>query len=350
MNREDFRRVKRHIISWGTGTALTPAPRVGTVATIAISDREHLAAVFESGLAGPGTVVLAPGEHDDLAGVVGYGGSLAEIGADLSIGDDFYLQTQDYASSAFMSVLGPTLIQVTDGDDFSSFLTDVDRALVEGVFPDFAIAPSVFIADLPALGAGPGSDGPGLRLYVNPQGVISTSPNGSPLGKVGAPLAELIEAWERINAASLLPCGVCLGAVVPDADRVPALASRPFVGRYLTAVDALRMMTANEIGGVRVSGFGGRLTPGLTVEGDARDLLDPTAPAVLWNADHAYVFQPGGRMFAVDQVSAKAVECLLVAGPAAADFVPPRVIAKVERFFTERGVPLVDNSVALGVR
>lgn len=350
MNREDFRRVKRHIISWGTGTALTTAHGNGTVATIALADRDHLAAVVESGLTGPGTVVLAPGEHDDLAGVVGYGGSLAEPGADLSIGDDFYLQTQDYASSAFMSVLGPTLIRITDGDDFSAFLTDVDRARADGVFPDFAIAPSVFIADLPALGAGPGSDGPGLRLHVNAQGVISTSPNGSPLGALGASFAELVDAWERINTASSLPCGVCLAAAVPDSERTPALVSRPFVGRYLTAVDALRMMTANEMGGVRVSGFGGRLTPGLTVEDDARDLLDPTAPAVLWNTDHAYVFQPGGRMFAVDQVSAQAVECLLVAGSAAADYVAPGVIANVERFFGERGIPLADSSVAHGAR
>jgi hypothetical protein len=152
MNRSEFRRVKQHIMSWGTGTDRLGVPDDGTVATIALTDRLHLAGVVGSGLTGPDTVILAPGEHDDKAGVVGYGGSLAEPGVDFSVGDDFFLQTQDYASSAFMSVLGPTLIRITDGDDFVTFLTDVDCALAEGLFPDFAIAPSVFIADLPALG------------------------------------------------------------------------------------------------------------------------------------------------------------------------------------------------------
>jgi hypothetical protein len=167
---------------------------------------------------------------------------------------------------------------------------------------------------------------------------------------VGATFAELVGSWERINAASPAPCGVCLGLAVPDSERAAALLSRPFVGRYLTAVDALRMMTANEVTGVRVSGFGGRLTPGLPLEDDARDLLDQTAPVVLWNSDQAYVFEPGGRVFAVDRVSAQTVECLQVAGAAAVEYVPPAAIASVERFFTERGVLLSGTQAAIGDR
>ncbi|MFI5758058.1 daptide biosynthesis RiPP recognition protein [Streptomyces sp. NPDC051569] len=357
MDRSERRRIKQHIMSWGTGTHRPAATPGGAAATIALADREHLAAVIGSGLTGPGTVVLAPGDDDAASGVVGYDGFLAEPGADFSIGDDFYLQTQDYASSAFMSVLGPTLIRITDRDDFALFLADADRAVAEGVFPDFAVAPSVCVADAPALGAGRGIDGAGLRLHVDADGTVSTSPSGSPLGTVGTPFAELAGAWERINAAGDLPCGVCLGAAVPESERVTALLARPYTGRYLTAVDALRTMTVNDVAGVRVSGFGDRITPGLTaapVAGAyAADLLDPALPVVLWNDERAYVFEPtAGRVFTVDRVSARAVESLLVTGSAsaAAGYVPAAAVAKVERFFAGRGVSLAGERITAGAR
>ncbi|MFI5493508.1 daptide biosynthesis RiPP recognition protein [Actinoplanes sp. NPDC051859] len=352
MDRTRLRLVKRHIMSWGTGTSQPVSVPAGTVATIALADRTHLQAVLESGIAGADTVILAPGADDEATGVVGYAGSLSEPGADLAVGDDFFLQIQDYASSRFMSVLGPTLLRITCGDDLDAFLADADTAFTSGVFPDFAITPPVRITDLPALGAGPAEGGPMLRLYVGPDGGISTSPGGVPLAQVGAPLDEIVAAWEQANAASDAPCAVSLGAVVPEEERSAALLSRPFIGRYLVALEALRMMTANEVTGVRVSGFGGRLNPDLGVRTDACDFRDPQLPMVLWTDDQAYVYDTAGRVFAMDRQSAMAVECLIASGDSdiAAEFVPPAALTRVGGFLTDRGVRLGTTEAEHGVR
>jgi hypothetical protein len=338
-------------MSWGTGdTAPGGTGPAGAAMTISLADRAHLDDVIGTGLAGEGTVILAPGGHDPARGVVGVEGVLDEPGSEFSIDYDFFLQTQDYASSQFMAVLGPTLIRIQDGDDFESFLADLDHAYAAGVFPEFATAPAVRIADVPALGATTALDGPALRLHVDRHGAISTSPAGAPLGSLGAAFPELVSAWERANAASDLPCAVCLGRTVPEARRTEGLLRRPFAGRYLAALGALRTMTVNEIGGLRVSGFGGRLGDELAdADGDAEagvDLVDAALPVLMWSDERGYLYEPDrGRVFAVDHAAARAVESLLATGSpeAAARYASPSAVDRVGRYFAEAGVSLTST-------
>ncbi|MEU2288656.1 daptide biosynthesis RiPP recognition protein [Streptomyces sp. NPDC013178] len=336
------RRAKDHIMSWGAGGRRPASVPEGSVATIVLADARHLDAVTASGLTGPGTLVFVPGTGEASGNTIPYGGSLADPGADFALGEDFYLQTQDYASSAYMSVLGPTLIRVFGLEDFSAFVADADRALHEGVFPEFLITPAVLLADTAALGGPRDGDGPALRLYVDAEGRVSTSPSGSPLGTVGDDLASLLTRYEHVNAASEAPCAVSLGGAVPEEARTAALQTRPFLGRYLAAVRTLRALTAQDVGGLKVSGFGHRLTNSAT--GDA-DLRDPALPLVLWNTEQAYVVA-GGRVFAVDHAFAAAVERLLTdtadstgANDATAPL-PVHVRDQVRAFFTDRGLPL----------
>ncbi|MET9610531.1 daptide biosynthesis RiPP recognition protein [Streptomyces sp. NPDC006512] len=350
METQARRRAKEHIMSWGSGGARPAGVPTGSVATIVLADRAHLAALTASGLVGPGTLVFAPGsaDGDEAAQVVGYEGSLAEPGADFALGEDFYLQTQDYASSAYMSVLGPTLVRVFGTEDFAAFCADADRAFAQGVFPEFLITPSVVIADLAALGAAGQEDGPGLRLYVGPDGSVSTSPGGTPLGTVGETPEVLATRFEHVNAASEVPCAVSLGAVVPEEARTAALQVRPFLARYLAAVRALRTLTAQDIGGLKVSGFGARLTPGLSAAGHESDLLDAGLPLVLFTPDQAYAVH-SGRVFTIGHTTARALEALLAAQDAAEDFAAPAVLDRVRTFFADRGIRL-DARIPAGVR
>ncbi|MFU8872173.1 daptide biosynthesis RiPP recognition protein [Micromonospora sp. SL4-19] len=354
MDRAELRRVKQNIMSWGTGNQPPSSWPAEAAATISLADRTHLADVIGTGLAGDGTIILATGDHDASRGVVGIDGSLAEPGTELSVDSDFFLQTQDYASSRFMSILGPTLIRIGDlDDDFEAFLADVDQAVSEGVFPEFAIAPAVRIADVPALGAASPLDGPGLRLHVDRDGAISTAPGGSALGHLGTGLADLVAAWEKANAASELPCAVCLGAVLPEAERTARLGERPSVARYFTALDALRTLTVNDIAGLRVSGFGGRITAGLADDDPAEDVVDPTLPLLMWTADRGYVYEPDRRrVFTVDHTAAQAVECLLATGSPelAARHLPGSTVTQVNEFFTGAGVALTPAQPKVGAR
>lgn len=342
MDRDELRRVKQHLMSWGTGDEPPGTEVIDGAATIVVTDPEHVAPLVESDLVGTGTVVLAPDAYDSaIPGVVGYDGTLDEAGGEASLGDDFFLQTQDYATSEFMSILGPTLVRIDGQEDFDLFLADADRAAEEGVFPEFAIAPALRLADVPALGNGLGIDGPDLRLYVDPDGQISTSTGGSGLGRVGDSLTTLRTAWDRANEDDSTSCSICLGRNVPEPARASALRERPWLGRYLTALEALRTLTLNNITDIRVSGFGGRITKGLAEEGHDFDLRSHRSPVVMWNQERGYVYDPAVRkVFLLEHVAASAAEILVTTGSrdVADQYAPAEPLDQVEDFLTRSGV------------
>ncbi|MFB4267926.1 daptide biosynthesis RiPP recognition protein [Nonomuraea sp. GTA35] len=341
---------KRLLMQWATGQAGTAAlPE--EVSAIVLENSDHLTTVIESGLAGPDTVIFVPDGPGDASGpvVVPYEGSLSEPGAEMSLSESFFLQTQDYATSEYMSVIGPTAIRVFGEEDFELYLSDADRALAEGHFAEFLIHPTVRLADAPALGAGPGPaagpghDGPRLRLYAGPDGGLSTSPTGLPLGKVGDDLAVLTAAWHRVNAGSDHPCAVCLGAAVPEEPRAAELAARPWLGRYLAALAAIRDLTLRGASGVRVSGFGGRLATALEPVAAPADLTRPDLPLLLWTDDAAYVHQPWpARTFEVEHRAGELAEALLACGSieAAAEYADPAGLRTVTDYFAKAGVRL----------
>ncbi|MFI0819799.1 daptide biosynthesis RiPP recognition protein [Streptomyces sp. NPDC021098] len=333
------RRAKQHIMSWGSGHARPDGFPAGQAATVVLADRAHLDDAVSSGVIGGSTVAFAPGTGDGP--IVGYDGALDEPGTEFALGHDFYLQTQDYATSAYMTVLGPTIVRLFTSEDFAACLRDADRALEEGVFPEFLITPSVLLADTSGLGGGPGGDGPLTRLYADRAGNWSTSPRGAVLGTMGDSLDTLTARYDEINAASPAPCAVALAAVISDPDRSAALRERPYLRRYLAAVRALRSVIARGAHGPKVSGFGVRLVPGLALEGP--DIRDAEAPLVMFTEEEAYVFA-AGRLFSVSRDVAGAVECLL-AGEADPD--SAERLSQVRDYFTQQGVSLPEPVVAV---
>lgn len=339
-------RTKRQLMQWATGQAWTsPDALPEKVSTIVLENSDHLTDVVESGLTGQDTVIFVPDGPGDATGpaIVAYEGSLREAGAEMSLSEAFFLQTQDYGTSEYMSVIGPTAIRVFGEEDFELYLADADRAAAEGVFAEFLTHPTVRIADLPALGAGPGLDGPRLRLHARPDGELSTSPTGLPLGKVGDDLSLLSAAWTRINAAGAHPCAVCLGEAVPEETRAAALAARPWLGRYLTVLAGIRDLRLRGASDVRASGFGGRLSPALEAVTAPADLTDPDLPVLLWTDDAAYVHQPWpSRTFEVEHRAGRLAEALLVCGSieAAAAYDDPAGLNAVAEFFSRSEVRL----------
>ncbi|MDW8810583.1 hypothetical protein P1P68_38755 [Streptomyces scabiei] len=314
--------------------------------TVVLENREHLAAVLRSGVVGADTLVLVPGTPGeepaaDGRRVVGYEGSLAGAGGEFSPGAGFYLQIQGYGISEYMSVAGPTLVRIADDTDFDVFLADADRALLDGTFPDFLTHPAIQLADLPGLGADrTPAAGPRHRLYVDADGAVSTAPGGTRLGTAGDGPDLLDAQWQRLNSGAGTTCGVCLGAAVDPGRRETALAARPWLGRYLAALGAIRSLRARGVDGdIRVSGFGGRITETLAAGADA-DLRDPDAPLLLWTDQDVYVHAPApGRTFSVERTAATPVEALLACGSAeaAAEYADPEHTVRIERFLARAG-------------
>lgn len=352
----DRRMIKRALMTWGTGRDHIggPPPATGTAVAV-LETADTLPAVLAAGLVGATGTVFVGGTDDAGPGsrapgrprVVGYRGSAAEPGEELSVGDDFFLQIQDYATSEYMSLLGPTLIRLCAPQDLEALLADADRARGTGEFAAFATNPAVQFADRSAYAGDPTAvDGPSLRLWVDADGAVSTSPDGALLGDVSDGPAAIAAAWREINRASARPCAVSLGRAVPEAVRVAALAVRPWLPDYLAALEALKDLHARGHHDVQVSGFGGRRSPALAgvdgPEGPAGG-----APVLLWTDRDSFLVEPrAGRSFRIDPATADAVESLVALGSieAAAAVVDPDRLRAVAASFAGVGVRLVRRS------
>ncbi|MFD6421999.1 daptide biosynthesis RiPP recognition protein [Streptomyces sp. NPDC060198] len=374
-----------HLRSWVTGRRLLGDTPGGGTATVVLEDAAHLPALLASDVVGPRSLVLVPrgdadfaepggtrdtgetpGEgdgstHGSGAVVVGFEGSLSEPGGDASIGGALFLQVQDYGTSPYMSLLGTTLVRVAGEADFEAFLADADRARLEGEFAAFAVSPAVQLADLPALGSGESGDGPGTRLWVAADGGVSVSPQGARLGTVGDSAAALDARWAELTAEDATGAPLSLTTAVPEGVRAAQTAERPWLARYMAALDVLRDLHVHGVTDVRVSGFGGRLVPSLESVDGPRDADDPRAPFLAWTPEAAYVRVPGhDRTFRLGRPAAGVAERLLVHGSPASALEHARAeaggdapaplteaaVTAVLAFFTERGVPLLPGAAS----
>lgn len=354
----DMRVVKRSLMSWGTGLDFTGRHSVGGASVVVVEDADHVGELLASDLVRSDSVVLVPAGgadiHEPVCRTFSYEGSLTEPGVEMSIGDDFYLEIQDHATSQYMSLLGPTLIRIVGGEDFATYLDDADAARTSGTFREFATHPAVQFADQSALGAGPGDDGPALRLFVARDGHISTSPGGLSLGTLGTPFDSVRAEWGRVNALATQPCSVCLGSVLDDEVRSSGLGERPWLGRYLLALGALRELRARTIEGAQVSGFGTRLLAGLPLPDDGAGTADRTGtawPFLLWAGDDAYLIDPlPRRTLKLERRTAEVVDALLTFGavePATAH-VPRAELLQVFDALVDNGVTLaLDQETSL---
>ena len=358
----DRRTVKRSLMSWGTGRNHTGEPvRPGRSAIVVLENADALPDVLAAGLVDADSTVFVGGTDDQgplsrepgRPRVVGYQGSAAEPGEELSIGDDFFLQIQDYATSEYMSLLGPTLIRICGPQDFAAFLADADRARDTGSFAEFATNPAVQFADQSAYGAtlldGEDGDGPELRLWVDGAGQVSTSPNGSVIGSIEDGFDAIHRRWQDINAGSGSPCAVSLGSSIGEDERAAALAARPWLPDYLNALDAMKDLHARGRREIRVSGFGGRRSTALADAPASGGAAEPARPVLLWNEDGAYLVDRRiGRTFGIDEATADAVEAVLVLGSVdtATAVVDPARLHSVTSSFAAAGVLLATREPA----
>lgn len=320
----------------------------GSLAVV-LEREEHVDALTRSGVIGTDSRVFVPGirDSDEVdAGpvVIGYEGSLSDPGGDVQIGAHFFLQSQDYGTSEYLSLIGNTLIRIVDESDFDAFVEDADRAKRDGEFPDFATHPMVRLCDLGSLGAPGVEGGPQTRLFVDRDGGISTAPTGTRIGAVGDDLESLTSAWSKINTDSFGGCAVALAGVVPEEKRQDALERRAWLGRYHVAVAGLRDLRGRniaELKDVRVSGFGHRLNDELDdVVETAEDGWN--APVLMWTSTSAYLHDwSSEKTFQLGHEAGRLAERLLVSGgvDAAADGDASELQTVVD-FFQRGGISL----------
>jgi hypothetical protein len=278
----------RWLEHWFSGIVaadLNPDRRVVVVATADLADRA--VAEFDDGIS---TVLVPRNAHLDVlhrnSRVVGYRGSFLPADGRVSL-PDATIELRSYGLAEFGELFGPTVLRVADDEDFSAYLRDADAARLDGRFAPHLTNPRVLVADLAALGGPAERSGPRDRLLVRPDGTISTSPTGGAIGRLGESTADLDRTWREHVSCSVAPCPVCLSAAVPERDRADALRERPWLARYLTAIEALRAAGRDGRTVGRVSGFGGRISPVLPWSPAVLDPVD--APVIIEIDDPAHL-------------------------------------------------------------
>ncbi|WP_420124078.1 daptide biosynthesis RiPP recognition protein [Nakamurella sp.] len=181
--------------------------------------------------------------------VVTFHGSFLADQGQITVPGRPHIDIRPYGVAELADITGPTVLRITDDEDFSAFLRDADRSRAGGPFPAHLTDRRVLLADLAGLGAPAERSGPADRLLIRPDGTVSTSPTGGRLGRVGDDPADLERQWRGHLAGSRRPCPVCLSGVLAERDRVDALAERPWLGDYLRAVEQRRWSPPVPAGG-----------------------------------------------------------------------------------------------------
>lgn len=174
-------------------------------------------------------------------------GSFLAAESELRFDNGFRLRQSHYGTADFLPLDVPTVLRVSDDDDFSAFLRDADLAMTRGRFARGVSHPLTVIADACGLGAPGDGAGPAHRIYIGPSGTVSTSPTGRQLGTAGEPWELIERRWREANALTRRPCAVCLAGAVNEHDRSEALAERPWLAAYLDALSGVPTAAADRL-------------------------------------------------------------------------------------------------------
>ncbi|MEV7004247.1 daptide biosynthesis RiPP recognition protein [Streptomyces sp. NPDC093982] len=312
--------ILRRLNAWGRGSlgTLTRPSGRAPERIILTESADLLPTILNSDLCSRGTLLFSPSPHTSTTvhqtRVVPYHGSLIAPGDEMTLSKGIIVEVQEYAAASEFAIAGPTLARITSENDFRAFLYDADCARQYGAYPPALLHSMVQLCDLCALGSAHSCGGPLRRLLVTTTGEVKTTPFATTLGIIQDGLATLTANWATYQRFPGSGCPVCLSQAVPVTMLDAAHQNRPWLSRYLHALNALRTAAANGLTDLRVSGFGERLIPSLLSDEPAADLTlaAANAPLLLFNADMAFLYDPPSkRQFLLGSSAACLIEILL---------------------------------------
>lgn len=334
--------VIRRIAQWVRGDRHLP-----TVVTEHVDSLGWLASPA-TGLVGPDTVVLcAVNRRSSPTLPHGPGmwqrgtGGLGQPGDDVGIGDDFYLETVDYAAVPHLGIVGPTAVRVTSAADADALVADAGRALETGHIPPALLHRSVELGDRCALIRSADCAGRALeRVHIDAAGVVRTSPVGRVLGRAAGDVPTLQAEAECGADPCLDHAATAVLATVPD-ERVAA---------FVAGLGAVRTLSRRLPGRWSVVG-------GPTALLGSRPSTPPRADRVLLTDGTTFVLSDAEcvRTFRVGRAVAEVVEAILTSESAdeaalrlRTHGTAARTVEEIEDFRTscaERGLELAHAGV-----
>lgn len=243
-------------------------------------------------------VLVLNGDRDD-AGIIPVAGTFDVAGEELLVDGSLSLEIQDYVAIPFVNLVGVTVVRITTKEDWQSFFDDAEEACRSGHFVPQLTEVNAVLAERGLLS---GVRNLNLaRLHITWDGSILSGPYGTKIGRVGDSLTDL-----RIRSIALRPESAVAGVYFPW-DLFDSLAAKPWIPRYLAALDAWKFIPHEDRAGTKLIGFGASVYGAALHEG----LPQADAPFIVKRGtEYSLLDTSSGRRFTIGPDAAAIVEAI----------------------------------------
>ncbi|MDR6989625.1 hypothetical protein J2Y66_004142 [Paenarthrobacter nitroguajacolicus] len=266
---------------------------------IFVENPEHTG--YAKTLAGEDSTILVLNGDKADAGIVAVTGTFDVAGEELLVDGTLSLEIQDYVAIPFVNLVGVTVVRITTKEDWQAFFDDAEEACRTGHFVQQLTEVNAVLAERGLLNGGPRDNLLLTRLHITWDGTILSGPYGTQIGRVGDVLPDL-----RVRSIALRPESA-VAAVYYPWDIYESLAGKPWISRYLAALDAWKFVPREDRPTTSLVGFGTSLYGAALRDG----LPSAQAPFILRRgADHTLLDAKTGRLFKVGPDAAAIVEAV----------------------------------------
>ncbi|BCW49983.1 daptide biosynthesis RiPP recognition protein [Arthrobacter sp. StoSoilB13] len=265
--------------------------------TIFVENSEHVP--YAKKLAGEECVVLVLNGDADDERLVPVQGTFDAAGEELLVNGTLSLEIQDYVAIPFVNLVGVTLVRITSDDDWLAFFDDAEEARRSGHFIRQLIEVNAVLAERGLLTGQSCQDL--ARLHIAADGTVLSGPYGAKIGRIGDPFSDL-----QRRSLALQPESSIASIRDPRSVR-ESLAARPWIPRYLAALDAWKFISREDRASTQFVGFGLSLY-GASTNGE---LPSPGAPFIIRHGgEHSLLDTQSGRVFKVGIDAATIIEAI----------------------------------------
>ncbi|KUM35229.1 daptide biosynthesis RiPP recognition protein [Arthrobacter sp. EpRS71] len=266
---------------------------------IFVENPEH--AGYAKTLAGEGSTVLVLNGDKADEGIVPVSGSFDTAGEELLVDGTLSLEIQDYVAIPFVNLVGVTVARITTEEDWQAFFDDAEEAIRSGHFVQQLIEVNTVLAERGLLSGAAKNNLLLTRLHITGDGSVRTGPYGTKIGKVGDSLPDI-----RVRALSLRPESAVAAAYYPW-DIQDSLEAKPWIPRYLAALDAWKFIPREDRANTSLLGFGVSLYGASLRDG----VPSAGAPFILKRAaEHTLLDTKTGRLFRIGSDAAAIIEAV----------------------------------------
>jgi hypothetical protein len=266
---------------------------------IFVENPEH--ADYAKTLAGEGSTVLVLNGDKSDEDIVPVSGSFDAAGEELLVDGTLSLEIQDYVAIPFVNLVGVTVVRITTEEDWQAFFDDAEESIRSGYFVQQLTEVNAVLAERRLLSRAAEDNLLLTRLHITGDGSVRTGPYGTKVGKVGDSLPDI-----RIRAISLRPESAVASVYYPW-DIQDSLAAKPWIPRYLAALDAWKFIPREDRANTSLIGFGVSLYGATLKDG----LPSASAPFILKRAaEYTLLDTKTGRLFKIGADAAALIEAV----------------------------------------